>query len=142
MAGPVCEAAASPVSTKMPVPMMAPTPKVTRLTGPSTRLRLCSPAWPASAFSCSMGLVANIDIQGFSVWPNQAWLAEPAHYTRRNSGPCRPHRSRTEQSDVRLNATHRVPAGEQIADHGHRDGARSAHFGDALQSDSADRHDR
>ena len=37
IAGPACAAAAWPVSTKMPVPMIAPMPSDTRLAGPSTR---------------------------------------------------------------------------------------------------------
>src|SRR5437660_4625691 len=62
IAGPACCAAASPVSTKMPVPMMAPMPSVTRLRGPSTRLSECSPVAAASAFSCSIDFVAKMDI--------------------------------------------------------------------------------
>src|SRR5436190_278127 len=63
MAGPACCAAASPVSTKMPVPMMAPMPSVTRLIGPRTRLSECSPLTAASAFSCSIDFVAKIDMK-------------------------------------------------------------------------------
>ena len=44
MAGPALAAAAWPVSTKMPVPMIAPTPSMISCQGPSTR---CSP--PARA---------------------------------------------------------------------------------------------
>ena len=40
MAGPAYCAAAWPVRTKMPAPMMAPMPSAVRLTGPSARLRL------------------------------------------------------------------------------------------------------
>ncbi len=36
-AGPALSWAATPVSTKMPVPMMAPTPRAESCTGPSTR---------------------------------------------------------------------------------------------------------
>src|SRR5271155_51022 len=43
----------------MPAPMMAPMPKVTRLTGPSARLRLCSPVELASDMSVVMDFVAN-----------------------------------------------------------------------------------
>ena len=43
MAGPAFSAAATPVNTKMPVPMMAPTPSAVRPTGPSTRLRRLLP---------------------------------------------------------------------------------------------------
>src|SRR4030088_448119 len=62
MGGPACSAAASPVNTKMPVPMMAPIPSVTRLIGPRTRLSECSPVAAASAFSCSIDFVAKIDM--------------------------------------------------------------------------------
>ena len=57
IAGPAYCAAAWPVSTKMPVPMMAPMPSVTRLIGPSTRFSECSPVAAASAFSCSIDFV-------------------------------------------------------------------------------------
>ncbi len=46
----------------MPVPMMAPIPSVTRLIGPRTRLRECSPVAAASALSCSIDFVAKIDM--------------------------------------------------------------------------------
>src|SRR5579884_498812 len=45
--------------TKIPAPMMAPIPSVTRLTGPSARLRLCSPLSFASANSVLTGFFAN-----------------------------------------------------------------------------------
>ena len=51
MAGPALSAAATPVNTKMPVPMMAPTPRAVRPTGPSTRLRRFSPSTSARSFS-------------------------------------------------------------------------------------------
>ena len=63
IAGPACSAAASPVNTKIPVPMMAPMPSVTRLRGPRTRFSECSPVAAASAFSCSIDFVAQIDIE-------------------------------------------------------------------------------
>ena len=44
MAGPANCAAAVPVSTKMPAPMMAPMPSSTRLLAVSARFRLCSPS--------------------------------------------------------------------------------------------------
>ena len=58
MAGPAYKAAAAPVSTKMPVPMMAPIPSVIRLIGPSARLRQCSPVSCASARIVSIGFWA------------------------------------------------------------------------------------
>ena len=64
MAGPALAAAAWPVSTKMPVPMMAPTPSMTSCAGPSTR---CSPPPPASpscsCLICSIDLVAKMDMR-------------------------------------------------------------------------------
>src|SRR5262249_24225034 len=59
IAGPAYCAAADPVKTKMPAPMIAPIPKVTRLIGPSARFRLCSPDSPASFVSTSSDFVAN-----------------------------------------------------------------------------------
>ena len=61
MAGPANCAAAVPVSTKMPAPMMAPMPRVIRLMGPSARLSVWppSPSPSASAMMVLMGLVAN-----------------------------------------------------------------------------------
>src|SRR5436309_3555225 len=47
-AGPAFCAATVPVSTKMPVPMIAPMPSAVRFTAPSTRLRL----WSVSASTC------------------------------------------------------------------------------------------
>src|SRR5713226_7623787 len=59
IAGPAYRAAAAPVSTKMPAPMMAPIPSVTRLTGPRALLRLCSPVSAASFISVLIDFVAN-----------------------------------------------------------------------------------
>ena len=39
IAGPVCCAATVPVSTKIPVPIIAPSPTEVSVTGPSTRFR-------------------------------------------------------------------------------------------------------
>src|ERR1700692_1992757 len=57
--GPAYSAAADPVITKMPAPMMAPIPSVTRFTGPRARFRLCSPVCPASCISVVIDFVAN-----------------------------------------------------------------------------------
>src|SRR5258708_12302616 len=57
--GPAYSDAAEPVSTKMPAPMIAPIPSVTRFTGPRARLRLCSPVAEASFISVSSDFVAN-----------------------------------------------------------------------------------
>ncbi len=51
MAGPAYCAAARPVMTKMPAPMMAPTPSDVSEIGPSTRCRRCSPAISAKRIS-------------------------------------------------------------------------------------------
>src|SRR6266852_3343871 len=59
IAGPAYSDAAEPVSTKMPAPMIAPMPSVTRFTGPSARFRLCSPVSAASFTSESIDFVAN-----------------------------------------------------------------------------------
>src|SRR3990170_232161 len=58
-AGPACSAAAMPVSTKIPAPMMAPMPSMVRLTAPSARLSEPSPVASASARSSAMDLVAH-----------------------------------------------------------------------------------
>src|SRR2546425_5233774 len=57
-AGPAFSAATCPVITKIPAPMTAPMPSVTRLRGPSARVRACSPVASASARSVAIGLVA------------------------------------------------------------------------------------
>src|SRR5215475_13072655 len=62
IAGPDFVAAAWPVNTKMPVPIIAPMPRVTRLTGPNARFKVCSPVAAASALILSIDLVANNDI--------------------------------------------------------------------------------
>src|SRR5882762_3434044 len=59
IAGPAYSDAAEPVSTKIPAPMIAPMPSVTRFTGPSARFRLCSPVSDASFIKVSSDLVAN-----------------------------------------------------------------------------------
>src|SRR6266436_6984305 len=59
IAGPAYSDAAEPVSTKIPAPMIAPIPSVTRFTGPRARLRLCSPVSAASFIKVSSDLVAN-----------------------------------------------------------------------------------
>src|SRR5688572_32180124 len=56
IAGPAYCAAALPVSTKMPVPMIAPMPSATRLTDPRVRLRVWVPSLDASACSSSIDL--------------------------------------------------------------------------------------
>src|SRR6266513_2920435 len=58
-AGPAWSAAAWPVSTKMPAPMMAPMPSVIRLSGVSARFSWCSPASLASARRLAMDFVAH-----------------------------------------------------------------------------------
>ena len=55
MAGPAWFAAAVPVSTKMPVPMIAPMPSRVRSNAVSVRLR-CLP-FSTSSTSCSIDLV-------------------------------------------------------------------------------------
>ena len=60
-AGPASWAAARPVITKMPAPMMQPTPSDVSATGPSTRCRRCSPA--ISASSISRSFLANMCFQ-------------------------------------------------------------------------------
>src|SRR5437763_6621389 len=56
-AGPALAAAARPVSTKMPVPMMAPMPSSTRSVAVNVRLRPCETS--ASARRSSTDLVEN-----------------------------------------------------------------------------------
>src|SRR5690242_1743383 len=64
-AGPAYRAATCPVITKIPAPMTAPMPSVTRLRGPRARTSECSPLASASARRRAMGLVANRVIQQF-----------------------------------------------------------------------------
>src|SRR6266581_239390 len=72
-AGPVLSWAATPVRTKMPVPMMAPTPRLVSAAGPSTRRSRCSPA--ISFMSVSYDLVAK---SGLAIWPPRVGRASPA----------------------------------------------------------------
>ena len=56
---PALRAAATPVSTKIPAPMMAPIPRVSRFTGPSVRFKERSPEASASARRALMDFVAS-----------------------------------------------------------------------------------
>src|SRR3989442_840857 len=75
-AGPAYSAATCPVITKIPAPMTAPMPSVTRLRGPSARVRACSPVASASAPSVAIGLVAERLIP-------QSWSCPPRCLPRR-----------------------------------------------------------
>src|ERR1051325_2972243 len=57
MAGPAFFAAAVPVNTKMPAPMIAPMPSVVRFIAPSVRFKPCSES-AASAFNEAMDFLA------------------------------------------------------------------------------------
>ena len=70
IAGPACCAAASPVSTKMPVPMMPPIPNVIRDGMPSART---SPSSEASFLYSAIGLVANIPLIFISCTERSPW---------------------------------------------------------------------
>src|SRR6185437_10402483 len=65
-AGPAFCAATCPVSTKMPVPMIAPMPSVVRFRAPSTRFRLLSVV--ASVCSAVMLLRRNRFMRAPAVW--------------------------------------------------------------------------
>ena len=52
------DAIASPITTKMPVPMIAPSPSAVRSPRPTTRLRL-APFSSVSRTTTSVGFVAN-----------------------------------------------------------------------------------
>ena len=70
MAGPAYCAAAAPVSTKIPAPMMAPMPSVIRLVAPKARFSECSPCSADSSRIISSGLVASkLDIRAFLLEP-------------------------------------------------------------------------
>src|SRR5262249_36459259 len=58
-AGPAYEAAACPVSTKMPAPMIAPMPSETRFIAESVRFNECSPLVSASAFKAAIDFLTN-----------------------------------------------------------------------------------
>src|SRR5690348_13222706 len=58
IAGPANCAAAAPVSTKMPAPMIAPIPSVMRLVAPKARFRPCSSPDSASFTRASSDFVA------------------------------------------------------------------------------------
>src|SRR5215475_9560008 len=89
IAGPACSAAACPVNTKMPAPITAPTPSVTRLTGPSDRLSVCSPSSLASSLSAEIGLTANkFGISKCVILPGENQFLISIHYS---SAAARPH---------------------------------------------------
>src|SRR5256712_11426080 len=75
--GPALSCAASPVSTKMPAPIMAPTPRAVRLTGPSTRRSRFSPS--ISARSTATGLTAKSWLRSFipALPPGRSLAATP-----------------------------------------------------------------
>src|SRR5438045_8096024 len=96
----------------MPVPMMAPIPSVTRLSGPRTRLSECSPVAAASAFSCSIDFVAKIDID-----PPRA---QESHHVR--TPACIQRRelylvSCGKPLQIRTYASFRIAGAQEIADH-------------------------
>ncbi len=57
IAGPANWAAAVPVNTKMPAPIIAPIPRVIKFTGPSARFSECSLVSAASAMIVLIGFV-------------------------------------------------------------------------------------
>ena len=61
-AGPAFSAAASPVNEKIPAPMIAPTPSVTRLKELSVLFNVL-PAWALSASILSILFVLNMTLQ-------------------------------------------------------------------------------
>src|SRR5512143_3392974 len=85
-AGPAYNAAAWPVSTKIPAPMTAPTPSVTRLKGPRVRLRDLSPVASASARSAVMDLVAQRDMAGSPGGGGRDSAGSDERRTRRGGG--------------------------------------------------------
>src|SRR5688572_26020630 len=62
-AGPACFPAACPVSTKIPVPMIAPMPSIVRSSPVSAFFRWPAPVSSASAMIFEIGLVAKSDIK-------------------------------------------------------------------------------
>ena len=62
MAGPVNSDATVPVMEKSPAPIITPTPRATRLTGPSTLFRVLLPEAFASACRASMLFLINSPI--------------------------------------------------------------------------------
>src|SRR5208337_2460541 len=71
MAGPACSAAATPVSTKMPVPMMPPMPNAISAGMPSART---NPSEEASFLYSAIGLVANIPLKCMSCTERGPWV--------------------------------------------------------------------
>ena len=62
-AGPALDAATVPVSTKMPAPMMTPTPKTVRSSVPRLFFSRCSGS-SVSAIDCSTDLVRKTSMKG------------------------------------------------------------------------------
>src|SRR6476620_5922141 len=64
IAGPAYWAAAVPVSTKMPAPMIAPMPSVVRFSAPRARFKVCVPSSaPASVCSTAILFLVQIPIR-------------------------------------------------------------------------------
>src|SRR6187455_1710252 len=96
MPGPAFAAAAWPVSTKMPVPMIAPMPSAMRFIGPRTRRSPCVPA--ADSRRAEMGFVRNSDMAGS--------LSAPAN---RDLFPDLRHGRRCAEGDARTYEPHAQP---------------------------------
>src|SRR5574341_255810 len=82
-AGPVRSWAATPVSTKMPVPMMAPMPRLESCTGPSTRRRRFSPF--ISSSSSDNGLRAKSWLAKLTPPSVSPWTREESRNDREKS---------------------------------------------------------
>src|SRR6476620_137618 len=130
MAGPAWLAAAVPVSTKKPVPMIAPMPSSVRSMAVSVRLSAFAPC-SASPTSCSIDLV-------FRIFES----IHPPGNRPAKTGRLYLERTRRQGASEGANTRFDVLVNEKIGDHRDRVGPRRNHVRRALQRDAADRDDR
>src|SRR5918994_7885698 len=134
--GPAWFAAAVPVSTNIPVPMMAPIPSSVRSRALNVRLRCFFPC-STSPTSCSIDFVFS---RCESIHPPEA--ARPAPHVMRPAGSMETELyiggDLAEACEELAGAGLRVAGGEQISDHGDARRAGGQYLRCALERDAAD----
>src|SRR5882762_1274845 len=109
---------AAAVRTKSPAPMIAPIPSVTSEKGPSVRLRVASPVAATSAMSRSIDFVR--DNAPATMYPLSLRRCRAVKTRRLYAGRF----GTREPFEIGPRPRLRVAAGDEVADHRHRGGAR------------------
>src|SRR5436305_13149329 len=118
-AGPVLSWAAMPVSTKMPVPMMAPTPRAESWTGPRTRRSRFSPF--ISSRRSARGFLAKRGLaMGLSGPPERELCPRLSRGGRARFPPGEVHGNAGEHDDQPWQAGRRLVDQQHDGDHGGR----------------------